>query len=167
MKIPTWFALLALMISLMPALAQADKTSDAKQAIQAQYAREIGAMMKKDVNTALSVNAPDFVYYRKNGDKGDRKKLRANMEQILAIASNMKVSNKIVKFTLNGNQAITTIQGHAEMVLPNRKTGKRDKLVIDDSSEDIWQNMGGKWLRKQTRILKDNATINGQTVPQP
>jgi hypothetical protein len=165
-KLRTLFALLALVMIFVPSVAQADKTSAAKKAIEAQYARETGAMAKKDLKTALSVNAPDFVHYRKDGQKSDLKQMKARMEQAMARISSLKASTKITKFALKGSQAMVTTQGRVELTMINPQNKQTANVVVDENSDEIWQNSGGKWLRKQSKTLNTSSTINGQPVPQ-
>lgn len=161
----TRFATLMFALMLLPIAALADKTSDAKKAIQALYNKEVAALKKKDVKGILASNAPDFVYYSKNGQKADVKTIQNAMTQVMSMASNIKATMKIVKFTLNGNQAVAVTEGHAEITLTNPQNKQPVKLVSKDSSEDTWAIVKGKWMRKQTKVLKENTTMNGQPVP--
>jgi ketosteroid isomerase-like protein len=165
MRKRTLYLMFAL-LCLLPLAVQADKTADAKKVIQAIYDREVVAFKKKDMNGMLAANTPDYVYFRKNGQKTDIQDLKNSMSQVLAMGSNLKSSQKIVKFTLKGNKALAVTQGHLEMTITNPQNKQSARVVSDDTTEDIWQKIEGKWRRKQTRILKSAGTVNGKPVPQ-
>jgi ketosteroid isomerase-like protein len=142
--------LLIALVALAPLTAFADKTSDAKKAIQALYDKEVAAVKKKSVEGIFASNSPDFVYYSKGGQKVDAKALRAAMTQAMTMASSISAKMKIVKFTLNGDQAVVTTEGHLEMTItppPNTpQAGKPVKIVSDDQSGDTWKKVKGKWM---------------------
>ena len=53
----------------------------------------------------------------------------------------------------------------SEMTLTNPQSKQTVKLATQDSSEDTWAQVKGKWMRKQTRVLKENSTMNGKPLP--
>lgn len=162
-------ALFAALAVTMPFAARADKTTDAKQAIQALYNKEIAAVKKKDVKAMFASNSSDYVYYNKKGEKVDTKALQSFVTQSMPLTSNIKARMKIVKFSLKGDQAVAVTEGHLEMTItppPNTpQAGQPMKIVSDDQTEDTWKKVKGKWMRTQSRILKEKQTVNGKPAP--
>jgi hypothetical protein len=167
MKFRTLFVLLAVVLSLAPSVAQADKTSDAKKTLQTLYDQEVAALLKKDVAGMTKNHAPQFVHTGQDKQKRTLEAQRARMKQFLPFMSNIKAHSKISKLALNGNQATVTTEDHVEVTLTNPQDKRTARMVTDSVEETLWQNTGGKWLRQKSRSVKSTMSIDGKPVPVP
>jgi len=159
-----WFVLLGL---ILPLAVQADKTADAKKAIQAAIDRENAALKKKDLAGLTATLAPGFVQTDNKGRQHTREQTVAMMQQILPIAQKLDAKSTVTKIVLKGDQATATVKEHADITVMNPQTKRTARLVTDSVEEGVWQNTGGKWLRKSSRTLKHQATLDGKPYTSP
>jgi hypothetical protein len=161
------FAVLAMV--LIPCLlsaggVNADAVTEARKAVQSIYDKRNAAVAAKDLKGILSNCTPDFVYIAKDGQKGGLSVLKKRLLPLLSLAQKPKVTTTRQKFTLKGKEVTTVVKTHIESLFFSPTSQTPSKMVVDDTSEDVWIQSEKGWLQKRKKSLSDVMTIDGKPV---
>lgn len=144
--------------------ASADKTADAKKAIQAAYNAENAAAARKDLKGIFASYAPDYVEVSQTGRTTTLTEEKTKARQALSLVKSAKANSVIQKIKLKGKQAVVSVKEHNELVVDNPRTGQPAKMVIDSVSEDTWTKSGKSRLKKRSKTISEKATANGEPL---
>ena len=142
----------------------ADETSDAKKAIQAQYNAHITAHHKKDAKALLAGYSKDYIGVSAGGTKRTYAQLEKEMGIVFTYLKTFKGTISIQKLTLKGNQATVVTKEHAEFSISNPQTQKTVELIVDETNEDVWAKSGKIWLKKASKNLTNKTKMDGKEV---
>lgn len=165
---PMSFVLPAVSLCLMTAgvaSARADAASDAKKAVEANFAKMAAAITKKDVNGYTQFLTDDFVNITKGGQRKNKQQEAATIGQAVQMAKSMKFRIKMTKFALQNGKALVTANVTGTLVLPNPQTKKDSTLVGDSVEEFVWVKSGSSWKIKQEKELSSKMTVDGKVLP--
>ena len=82
----------------------------------------------------------------------------------IALAQKVKASTLRQAFALKGKEATTTVKTHVESIFINPNNQMPSKLVVDDTSQDVWVKSDKGWLQKRKKSLSDFMTVDGKPV---
>nr|WP_309689198.1 nuclear transport factor 2 family protein [Armatimonas sp.] len=149
---------------LLAAPAVAQDTVTLKKTLQAQYNKEAAAFMKKDIDSALSINTSDFTTTDTKGKKLTLAEFKAAFMQITTIAQSIKLSSTVEKVTLKGDTATVTVSDKSLFTLANPQTGKKAQMEGASRNEDTWVKKSGVWKRQKNRALSNKTLMDGKPV---
>jgi hypothetical protein len=145
----------------------ADATSEARKAIAAAYAKMDKAAESKNAAGILALHSPDFSQTSKSGQKRTYAELKQMVPQMMKVAKTVKTKTVIEKFALKGNSAIVNNKDHTEILFVNPRNAEQTmKVVVDSTNEDTWTKSSKGWLKKHSKNLTSNQTMNGQPMQQ-
>jgi hypothetical protein len=143
---------LMLAVTLSPCL-RADETADAQKAIEAVYAKAMAGLSKGHMQSFADILAPDFT---ETDATGKPHKLTAEQKNLMVssydklmqhVKMDVKSSRFVFrKFSLHGNKADATIEGHVKYEVPNLKTHEKKEGTSDVVTETSWIKNGNTWL---------------------
>ena len=138
---------------------RADKTQDARKAIQAAYDRNNAAMVRRDVSGVLATYAPGYTSIDQNGQETARsgEEERQHWVESLTPPSKVKSKTRIVDLKLQDGGAVVTTESHEDITYVSRKTKSVQRLNIIESARDFWVKSQNRWLWKRSRTLTISA----------
>ena len=145
-------------------LALADQVSDAQKAVQAVYDKRNAAATARDPKGVLVDCTPDFVYITKEGQKGNLGVLKKRLIPLMSMAQNLKVTTARQTFTLKGREATSTVKTHLECTFVGLDPQKPSKLILDDTSEDVWIKTSKGWMQRRKKSIFDVTKLDGKVV---
>lgn len=140
--------------------------ADTKAELDAMYAKFNAAMLKKDLATVMSMCTKDFSWVDSKGKKISRVEMEAQMKlQFQFLKKVTAVTVTIEKVTMNGAEATAHTKGvfAGDLVL-DPKTKKVSKLKSVSTTDDTWVKLGGKWMLKRVKALKETTTVDGKPI---
>ncbi len=160
----TAFAFTCSLVCATAGVAFADAASDARKSIQAAYDAESAAIGKHDVNATYRAYTSDYVSINEKGDKKNLEQSKASAKSMMAVMKTLTVTQKVQTLTLKkSDQAIVTVKTHVSgATVGDAKTAQ--KLLADETDEDLWVKTGTGWLRKRSKTLSQTMTINGVPI---
>lgn len=142
--------------------ANAQSAEAVRKELQTVYNKINTAGAQRDTATLLNHYAPDYKGTLASGRRVTYADLRVQIPQFLRLIESMKAASKVLKVTRKGTAWLALVRSHAEIRLPNPKTGKPSLLVIDSEEEDTWMKVKGKWLNTLGKTLKSKETLDGK-----
>jgi hypothetical protein len=158
--------LLGLSVALLlvaPVLAQDAAT--VKKTLQAQYNKEAAALMKKNVEAALSINTSDYTVTDIKGKSLSLAQIKQAFSQLTAISESIQLSSTVEKVTLKGNTAVVVTSDKSLFVLVNPQNGQKGKMEGTSRNEDLWVQKNGAWKRQKNKVLSNKTLLNGKPLP--
>jgi ketosteroid isomerase-like protein len=143
--------------TLQPAIATS--TAALLPIIQSNYDRINAAFIRKDIKGATAYFTPDYVSINKKGEKQNLEEFRRHYDTLLNRFSIKLTSNKatIQNIAVNANVIDVTMGQHTEGTMIGG-----NKIVIDQTSKDLWAKTAQGWRLKQTKILTSQTKFNGK-----
>jgi ketosteroid isomerase-like protein len=138
---------------------QADATSAARKAIQADFAQMDAAQRRKDFLAPLAFNAPGYVATTLTGNKLTTKDYREAIPVLQARTKSItmqKVKTTITSFTLQGNTATVTVSQETQISIPVNDHTQISRDVI--TRKTIWKKHGNQWLMERSFQLSDSPS---------
>jgi ketosteroid isomerase-like protein len=128
--------------------------------IQGNYNQINAAFIRKDVKGATAYFTPDYVSINKKGEKQNLEEFRSHYNTILNRFNIKLTSNKasIKDISVDASGGINVSLGqHTEGTMIGG-----NKIVIDQSSKDLWTKTAQGWRLKQSKILTSQTKFNGK-----
>ena len=151
---------LILVFATLAALAPSVFAQDAQKALQAQYEKRADGAKKKEVATALAINAPDFVSLDIKGNKRTLTQIKPQLAEAFASAASYSVSTKITKCTVTGDTALVNTSDRVKVTMTDNKTTQE----AETTNTDTWVKKSGQWLRQQSKMLTSKVKVNGKAI---
>jgi ketosteroid isomerase-like protein len=128
--------------------------------IQSNYDRINAAFIRKDVKGATAYFTPDYVSINKKGEKQNLEEFRSHYDTVLNRFNIKLTSNKatIKSISVSSNGIDVAMGQHTEGTMIGG-----NKIVIDQTSKDLWAKTAQGWRLKQSKILTNQTKFNGQT----
>ena len=143
--------------------------NEAQQAIRQAYEKISVAASLKFVVGLLTVRAPEYRAYQKDGSRIDLIRERADLEQTLPAALWVREKTQILSFQqIDAKQVSCLIVDTTELILPEpgRKVTNRHKIVT--KCRERWALRPEGWLQTSSTILEQNIQVTPwveNTVP--
>jgi ketosteroid isomerase-like protein len=127
--------------------------------IQGNYNQINAAFIRKDVKGATAYFTPDYVSINKKGEKQNLKEFRSHYDTILNRFNIKLTSNKasIKDISIDASGINVSLGQHTEGTMIGG-----NKIVIDQSSKDLWTKTAQGWRLKQSKILTSQTKFNGK-----
>jgi tetratricopeptide (TPR) repeat protein len=141
-----------------------DAKSPAWQAIRRQYARLAGAMRRKDIDTLLSLYAPDFRVKMETGEVWSRaRSLEYQRNGLKQVIETQHISNTILDLRQCGNHAEATVL--QQWYRTQRMFGSDRKVETNTVQDESWTLTPAGWLRGNIENIRQGASfIDGRRV---
>ena len=140
--------------------AQADINSNVQPIIQTNYNRINAAFIRKDIKGATALFTRDYVIINPEGEKQTLTEFREHYNNLFTRFNIKLTSNKATIKTID------TSTGGIDVAIEQKTEGTIagfNKIVIDQTSRDLWLKTPQGWRLKQSKILTSQTTFNGQT----
>ena len=141
-------------------VAFADAASDARKSIQASYDAESAALGKQDVDAVFRSYAPDYVSVDKKGKKDTLEQTKSSAKAVMSAMKTLMVTQKVQTCALKSGQATVVVKRHIIGVM-QIEAKPAQKLLGDETAEELWAKTGAGWLRKRSKTLSQTMTMNG------
>jgi ketosteroid isomerase-like protein len=127
--------------------------------IQGNYNQINAAFIRKDVKGATAYFTPDYVSINKKGEKQNLEEFRSHYNTILNRFNIKLTSNKasIKDISIDASGISVSLGQHTEGTMIGG-----NKIVIDQSSKDLWTKTPQGWRLKQSKILTSQTKFNGK-----
>jgi ketosteroid isomerase-like protein len=127
--------------------------------IQGNYNQINAAFIRKDVKGATAYFTPDYVSINKKGEKQNLEEFRSHYNTILNRFNIKLTSNKasIKDISIDASGITVSLGQHTEGTMIGG-----NKIVIDQSSKDLWTKTPQGWRLKQSKILTSQTKFNGK-----
>ncbi len=148
----------AAIISLQPAVAQTKLKI--QPLIQTNYNQINAAFVRKDIKGATAYFTPDYVSINSKGEKQTLEEFRTHYDNLFNRFSIKLTSNKatIKNIIVKPEGIDVAIEQRTEGTIAGI-----NKIIIDQTSSDIWMKTPQGWRLKQSKILTSKTTFNGRT----
>ncbi len=140
--------------------AQADINSKVQPIIQTNYNQINAAFIRKDIKGATALFTQDYVSINPEGGKQTLTEFREHYNSLFTRFNIKLTSNKATIKTIDTNT------GGIDVAIEQKTEGTIagfNKIVIDQTSRDLWLKTPQGWRLKQSKILTSQTTFNGQT----
>ncbi len=144
--------------TLQPVIAQTKSTI--QPVIQTNYNKINAAFVRKDIKGATAYFTPDYVNINSKGEKQTLAEFRTHYDNLFSRFSINLTSNQA---TIKG--IIVKPEG-IDVSIEQRTEGTIagiNKIVINQTSSDLWMKTPQGWRLKQSKILTNQTTFNGKT----
>jgi hypothetical protein len=128
--------------------------------IQTNYDRINAAFLRKDIKGATVLFAPDYVSISPEGKKQTLAEFREHYDNLFNRFNIKLTSNKttIKNIDVNSNGINVAIEQQTEGTVAGF-----NKIVINQTSSNLWLKTPQGWRLKESKILTNQTTFNGQT----
>ncbi len=128
--------------------------------IQTSYDRINAAFLRKDIQGATALFAPDYVNISPEGEKKNLAEFREHYNNLFNRFNIKLTSNKttIKNIDLNSTGADVAIEQKTEGTIAGF-----NKIVINQTSRNLWLKTPEGWRLKESKILTNKTTFNGKT----
>jgi ketosteroid isomerase-like protein len=135
-------------------------TSKIQPIIQTSYDQINAAFLRKDIQGATALFAPDYVSISPEGEKKNLAEFREHYNNLFTRFNIKLTSNKttIKNIDINSAGADVAIEQKTEGTVAGF-----NKIVISQTSRNLWQKTPQGWRLKESKILTNQTTFNGQT----
>jgi hypothetical protein len=146
------------LVSFQPAFAQTKSTI--QPIIQTNYNKINAAFVRKDIKGATKYFTPDYVNIGLKGDKQNLEEFQTHYDNLFNRFNIKLTSNKatIKNISVNQNVIDVAIEQRTEGTIAGI-----NKIVINQTSSDLWMRTPQGWRLKQSKILTSKTTFNGKT----
>jgi hypothetical protein len=112
----------------------------------------------------LDHSTDDFRLKLETGQTMTREEAAANMEEgAMAVAQFTGQDFRILKLTVNGNQAVVLYKDRTTALLPDAE-GNAHKLVNASTTRDTWVKTPEGWKTRLTEVLSSKTLLDGKEV---
>jgi ketosteroid isomerase-like protein len=145
-------------VTILPA--HAEISSKLQPTIQTNYDRINAAFIRKDIKGATALFTPDYVSISPEGEKQTLSEFRKHYDNLFNRFNIKLTSNRttIKNIDLNSNSADVAIEQNTEGTIAGF-----NKIVINQTSRNLWIKTPQGWRLKESKILTNQTTFNGQT----
>lgn len=145
-------------VTIVPA--HAEINSKLQPTIQTNYDRINAAFIRKDIKGATALFTPDYVSISPEGEKQTLSEFRKHYDNLFNRFNIKLTSNRttIKNIDLNSNSADVAIEQKTEGTIAGF-----NKIVINQTSRNLWVKTPQGWRLKESKILTNQTTFNGQT----
>ena len=148
-----------LVVGLLPGLVAANAVKE----LEAVYRDFNAAMKARDLKKVMAFTTPDFKLINASKVVFSRMEVRTNLEQTLKqFKSIASITTKIDSFKSTVIQVRSTSVFKAEIVNPSTK--KVGVFESKSTSDDVWHKTAAGWRIKESRIVKEENTLDGRKV---
>jgi ketosteroid isomerase-like protein len=128
--------------------------------IQTNYDRINAAFLRKDIQGATALFAPDYVSISPEGEKKNLAEFREHYNNLFTRFNIKLTSNKttIKNIDVNSTGVDVAIEQKTEGTVAGF-----NKIVINQTSRNLWQKTPQGWRLKESKILTNKTTFNGKT----
>jgi ketosteroid isomerase-like protein len=145
-------------VTFQPAVAQTK--SKIQPVIQTSYNQINAAFIRKDIKGATAYFTPDYVSINPKGEKQTLEEFRTHYDNLFNRFNIKLTSNKatIKNIIVNADGIDVAIEQRTEGTIAGI-----NKIVINQTSSDLWMKTPQGWRLKQSKILTNQTTFNGKT----
>jgi len=151
-----------IVVGLLPGLVAANALKE----IESAYLNFNAAMKARDLKKVMAFTTPDFKLINASKVVFSRIEVRTNLEQTLKQFKNItSITTKIDSFKSDKLTVIhvrSTSVFKAEIVNPSTK--KVGVFESKSTSDDVWHKTAAGWRIKESRIVKEENTLDGRKV---
>ena len=128
--------------------------------IQSQYRRWAKAAVSNDVDTVLSILAPDYALHTYTGTTISRDKYEASLRKRKAEnKSASQYQTKINSVKVAGETAAVVSDETSQAVSLDPVTNKKVKLIHIHRYLDTWVHLSGRWRLRNTVTTVESTTV--------
>lgn len=127
--------------------------------VQSNYDRINAAFVKQDIQAATALFTKDYVSISPKGEQKNLTEIRSYYDNLFN-RFKIKVTlnkTKIANVALAANELNVGVEQNIEAMVVGT-----NKLVINQTSRDLWLKTPQGWRLKQSKILTSQTTINGK-----
>jgi hypothetical protein len=126
------------------------------------------AMVKRDVNGALSYVSPDYAQVSPDGETVSRAEFRESLREITRYMKAFQATTAISTITVDsaGKKATTAVRSTMRVTIKNPETGRDAKIVGIEDSLDTWIKTEKGWRLYRSKTRKATQTMDGKPLPQ-
>lgn len=138
----------------------AENSAKIQPAIQTNYDRINAAFLRKDIKEATSLFTKDYVSISPEGKKQTLSEFREHYDNLFNRFNIKLTSNKttIKNIEIKTNGIDVAIEQKTEGTVAGF-----NKIVINQTSRNLWLKTPQGWRLKESKILTNQTTFNGQT----
>ncbi len=146
------------MITIVPV--HAENNSKTRTKIQTNYDQINAAFVRTDIQGATALFTQDYVSISPDGQKQTLSEFREYYHNLFTRFNIKLTANKttIKNIDTNGNGMDVAIEQKTEGTVAGF-----NKIVINQTSRNLWLKTPQGWRLKQSKILTSQTTFNGQT----
>jgi len=128
--------------------------------IQTNYNQINAAFIRQDIKGATALFTPDYILINPEGEKQTLAEFREHYGNLFTRFNVKLISNKatIKNIDVNASGIDVAIEQKTEGTIAGF-----NKIVINQTSRDLWLKTPQGWRLKQSKILTSQITFNGQT----
>jgi len=132
-----------------------------RREIEAAYAKSARAVMKRDVEAAFAMEAPDYQNFSSAGEPVNRAQEMALLRRVMPFVRSVpKAETKIMSFTWRGPDAIVVSQNTVIlMVMRGRQLVRTETVGV---SRDYWSHNPIGWQMRQSVGRSEKVWVNGK-----
>lgn len=152
--------LLATLLLALVFPAHADDAAVRKE-LEADYAKCIAGMKKKDIKPFLNLATSDFTMTQ-NGQTMNRQNAEAALQKQFAMTTSVdKMTIKIQSLKVSGNTAVVNTQSDVAFTM-NGQDKKPHKFTDSEADKDTWVKTPKGWRLKSEETLNAKITLDGK-----
>jgi ketosteroid isomerase-like protein len=131
-----------------------------KEIVQTNYNRINAAFVRKDIKGATALFTPDYVSISPEGQKQTLAEFRTYYDNLFNKFNIKLTSNKTIikNIATNPDGIDVAIEQSTEGTVAGS-----NRIVINQTSRNLWMKTPQGWRLKQSKILTNQTTFNGQT----
>lgn len=150
----------------VPVAVRADSKNDTRKELKAAYVRIVDALKNNDPAVFEELLAPDFQVKLINGETHDREWILNYIQNNAKAFKVLKLSIKIKKLTVSGNEAIALIEQKSSRTL-NDAEGKSHRLDVGAIQQETWVKTAEGWrLRHNVELKRLYVKQDGKPITQ-
>ena len=150
----------------VPVAVRADSKNDTRKELKAAYVRIVDALKNNDPAVFEELLAPDFQVKLINGETHDREWILNYIRNNAKAFKVLKLSIKIKKLTVSGNEAIALIEQKSSRTL-NDAEGKSHRLDVGAIQQETWVKTAVGWrLRHNVELKRLYVKQDGKPITQ-
>lgn len=144
--------------TVMPVFAEIN--AKVQPVIQTNYNQINAAFIRKDIRGATALFTPDYMLINPEGKKQTLAEFREHYDNLFTRFNIKLTSNKatIKNIDVNASGIDVAIEQKTEGTIAGF-----NKIVINQTSRDLWLKTPQGWRLKQSKVLTSQTTFNGQT----
>ena len=145
-------------VTVLPAFAEINPK--VQPVIQTNYNQINAAFIRKDIKGATALFTPDYMLINPEGKKQTLAEFREHYDNLFTRFNIKLTSNKatIKNIDVNASGIDVAIEQKTEGTIAGF-----NKIVINQTSRDLWLKTPQGWRLKQSKVLTSQTTFNGQT----
>jgi ketosteroid isomerase-like protein len=140
--------------------AHAETNAKIQAIVQTNYNQINAAFVRKDIKGATAYFTPDYVSISPEGEKQTLAEFRNHYDNLFNRFKIQLTSNKttIKNIEIDANEIDVAIEQKTEGTVAGF-----NKIVINQTSRNLWLKTPQGWRLKQSKILNSQTTFNGKT----